>query len=117
MRSNRATVRAGVSLAATLPMVAGALVLGTPAAHAADHSGRTTLAGTKPAWATATADKGAASDNARVDARVYLAGQDPEGLTAYARAVADPSSPQYGRYLTPVRRSSASERPRRRWPP
>ncbi|RSS08361.1 protease pro-enzyme activation domain-containing protein [Streptomyces sp. WAC00469] len=101
MRSNRATVRAGVSLAATLPMVAGALVLGTPAAHAADHSGRTALAGTKPAWATATADKGAASDNARVDARVYLAGQDPEGLTAYARAVADPSSPQYGRYLTP----------------
>jgi subtilase family serine protease len=101
MRSNRATVRAGVSLAATLPMVAGALVLGIPAAHAADHPDRNALAGTKPVWATATADKGSASDSARVDARVYLAGQDPEGLAAYARAVADPSSPQYGKYLTP----------------
>ncbi|MFD7996039.1 S53 family peptidase [Streptomyces mexicanus] len=100
MRSNRATVRAGVSLAATLPMVAGALVLGIPAAHAADHSGRGALAGTKPVWATAKADKGATSDSARVDARVYLAGRDAAGLAAYAKAVADPSSPQYGKYLT-----------------
>ncbi|MFF0460170.1 S53 family peptidase [Streptomyces mexicanus] len=100
MRSNRATVRAGVSLAATLPMVAGALVLGIPAAHAADHSGRGALAGTKPVWATAKADKGATSDSAQVDARVYLAGRDAAGLAAYAKAVADPSSPQYGKYLT-----------------
>ncbi|MYX26144.1 S8 family serine peptidase [Streptomyces sp. SID8381] len=100
MRSNRATVRAGVSLAATLPMVAGALALGIPAAHAADHSGRGALAGTKPAWATAKADKGAAADSSRVNARVYLAGRDAAGLAAYAKAVADPSSPQYGKYLT-----------------
>ncbi|MFF8590260.1 protease pro-enzyme activation domain-containing protein [Streptomyces sp. NPDC015220] len=100
MRSNRATVRAGVSLAAALPMVAGALVLGIPAAHAADHSGRGALAGTKPVWATAKADKGATSNGARVDARVYLAGRDAAGLAAYAKAVADPSSPSYGKYLS-----------------
>ncbi|MFJ3230133.1 protease pro-enzyme activation domain-containing protein [Streptomyces sp. NPDC086787] len=100
MRSNRANLRAGVSMAATLPMIAGALALGIPAAHAADTPGRNALAGTKPAWATAKADKGATSDNARVSARVYLAGRDAAGLAAYAKAVSDPNSPSYGKYLS-----------------
>ncbi|MFI1563260.1 protease pro-enzyme activation domain-containing protein [Streptomyces sp. NPDC020490] len=100
MRSNRAKMRAGVSLAATLPMLAGALALGIPAAHAADHPGRDALTGTKPAWATAKADKGATSDGARVTARVYLAGRDASGLAAYAKAVSDPNSAAYGHYLS-----------------
>ncbi|MEV5439489.1 S53 family peptidase [Streptomyces sp. NPDC052682] len=100
MRSNRATVRAGVSMAATLPMIAGALALGIPAAHAADSPARDTLAGTKPAWATPTADRGAASDSAQVTARVYLAGRDAAGLAAYAKAVSDPHSKAYGKYLS-----------------
>ncbi|MFF9404223.1 protease pro-enzyme activation domain-containing protein [Streptomyces anandii] len=99
MRSNRAIARAGVSMAATLPMLAGALALGIPAAHAADNPGRNALAGTKPVWATAKADKGATSNRAQVNARVYLAG-DSAGLAAYAKAVADPSSPAYGKYLS-----------------
>ncbi|WP_324784551.1 S53 family peptidase [Streptomyces sp. H51] len=100
MRSNRAKMRAGVSLAATLPMLAGALALGIPAAHAADHPGRDALTGTKPAWATAKADQGATSDGARVTARVYLAGRDASGLAAYAKAVSDPNSAAYGHYLS-----------------
>jgi subtilase family serine protease len=100
MRSNRAIARTGVSMAATLPMILGALALGIPAAHAADGPARDTLSGTKPAWATAKADKGATSNSARVSARVYLAGRDASGLAAYAKAVSDPSSPQYGKYLT-----------------
>ncbi|MFD8224008.1 protease pro-enzyme activation domain-containing protein [Streptomyces massasporeus] len=99
MRSNRAKVRA-VSVAATLPMLAGALALGMPAAHAADHPLRDPLAGTRPAWATAEADRGATSDGARVSARVYLAGKDAAGLAAYAKAVSDPDSASYGKYLT-----------------
>ncbi|MFI7136885.1 protease pro-enzyme activation domain-containing protein [Streptomyces massasporeus] len=99
MRSNRAKVRA-VSVAATLPMLAGALALGIPAAHAAGHPLRDLLAGTRPAWATAKADKGATSDGARVSARVYLAGKDAAGLAAYAKAVSDPDSASYGEYLT-----------------
>lgn len=59
-------------MAATLPMLAGALALGIPAAHAADSPNRDTLAGTKPAWATAKADKGATADSSQVSARVYL---------------------------------------------
>ncbi|KUO13172.1 S53 family peptidase [Streptomyces sp. DSM 15324] len=100
MRSNRAALRAGVSMAATLPMIAGALALGIPAAHAADAPTRDTLAGTKPAWATATADKGSTSNSARLNARVYLAGRDARGLAAYAKAVSDPSSPAYGKFLS-----------------
>ncbi|MFJ8105546.1 protease pro-enzyme activation domain-containing protein [Streptomyces sp. NPDC096132] len=100
MRSNRAALRAGVSMAATLPMIAGALALGIPAAYAADGPARDTLAGTKPAWATAKADKGSTSDSAQVSARVYLAGRNATGLAAYAKAVSDPSSPAYGKYLS-----------------
>jgi subtilase family serine protease len=102
MRSKRAKVRAGVSMAATLPMIAGALALGIPAAHAADNPGRDTLAGTKPAWATAKADKGATPDASQVTARVYLAGRDAAGLAAYAKAVSDPNSAAYGTYLSAV---------------
>ncbi|MER6784778.1 S53 family peptidase [Streptomyces sp. NPDC000658] len=100
MRSNRATLRAGASMAATLPMIAGALALGIPAAHAADSPARDTLAGTKPAWATAKADKGATADSAQVSARVYLAGRDAAGLARYAKSVSDPSSAAFGKYLS-----------------
>ncbi|MFE7230142.1 S53 family peptidase [Streptomyces sp. NPDC002405] len=99
MRSNRATARAGMSVAATLPLLAGALALGIPA-HAADNPGRSALAGTRPVWATVTADKGATSDSAQVHARVYLAGRDAAGLAQYAAAVSDPSSASYGKYLS-----------------
>ncbi|MEU9385666.1 S53 family peptidase [Streptomyces sp. NPDC048279] len=87
-------------MAATLPMIAGALALGIPAAHAADSPARDTLKGTKPTWATAKADKGATSNSAQVKARVYLAGRNASGLAAYAKAVSDPSSPYYGKYLS-----------------
>ncbi|MEU2222339.1 S53 family peptidase [Streptomyces sp. NPDC018347] len=100
MRSNRATVRASVSMAATLPMIVGALALGIPAAHAAGGPARDVLKGSKPLWATATADRGATSDSAQVKARVYLAGRDAAGLAAYAKAVSDPASPLYGEYLS-----------------
>ncbi|WP_369246140.1 protease pro-enzyme activation domain-containing protein [Streptomyces sp. R41] len=87
-------------MAATLPLLAGALALGIPAAHAADGPSRDTLTGTKPAWATAKADKGATSDSSQVSARVYLAGRDASGLAAYAKAVSDPHSASYGKYLS-----------------
>ncbi|WP_405932550.1 protease pro-enzyme activation domain-containing protein [Streptomyces sp. NBC_00827] len=100
MRSNRAVLRAGVSMAATLPLLAGALAFGIPVAQAADGPGRDTLAGTKPTRATAKADKGATADSSQVSARVYLAGRDASGLAAYAKAVSDPESASYGKYLS-----------------
>jgi len=87
-------------MAATLPLLAGALALGIPAAHAADSPNRDTLVGTRPAWATAKADKGATSNGSQVSARVYLAGRNAAGLAEYAKAVSDPASASYGKYLS-----------------
>ncbi|MER0445276.1 S53 family peptidase [Streptomyces sp. Edi4] len=89
-------------MAATLPLLAGALALGIPSAQAADPvpSGRAALAGTKPVWATGSADQGATAASTTVNARVYLAGRDAKGLDAYAAAVSDPRSASYGKYLS-----------------
>lgn len=101
MRSSRPRSRAGLVWAATLPLAAGALALGMPSASAAPgHTGRDTLAGTRPHWATAKADQGALAAGKQLTARVYLAGRDAAGLAKYATEVSDPASPSYGKYLT-----------------
>ncbi|WLQ40663.1 S53 family peptidase [Streptomyces laculatispora] len=88
-------------MAATLPLLAGALALGIPNASADSAPvGRDALQGTKPAWATATADQGATADSGKVAVRVHLTGRDAKGLAAYAAAVSDPRSPSYGKYLS-----------------
>ncbi len=106
MRSSRSRTlrtRAGLAWAAALPLVAGALALGAPAADAAGHDGgRHALQGTKPLWATRQADQGATSAATGVTARVYLAGRDAKGLADHARAVSDPHSAAYGKYLSPA---------------
>ncbi|MFC5720188.1 protease pro-enzyme activation domain-containing protein [Streptomyces gamaensis] len=101
LRSSSSRARAALALAASLPLVAGALAFGVPAAGAdSGPHGRQALAGTKPAWATGTADRGRVDGADEVTARVYLAGRDAKGLAAYAQAVSDPKSPSYGKYLT-----------------
>lgn len=58
------------------------------------------LTGTRPAWATASADRGAVAAATVTTATVYLNAQDPAALAAYAKAVSTPSSAGYGKYLT-----------------
>ncbi|WP_433889288.1 S53 family peptidase [Streptomyces sp. CA-111067] len=106
MRFERKRTRAALVATAALPLVAGALVLGAQSATADQPSGRQLLSGTKPAWATAQADKGSTSDSSKVTVRVYLAGRDAKGLAAYAKAVSDPSSAAYGHYLTAAQAES-----------
>src|ERR1700743_1234836 len=106
MRFERKRARAGLVAAAVLPLVAGALVLGAQSATADQAAGRQLLSGTKPAWATTGSDKGATADAGQVTVRVYLAGRDAAGLTAYATAVSDPNSASYGKYLTPAQAQS-----------
>jgi subtilase family serine protease len=101
MRIARSRKRAGIAVAATLPLFAGALAMGGPAHAASPAQGRDVLHGTKPLWATAKADRGDTAGSAKVNARVYLAGRDAAALSAYARAVSDPHSASYGKYLTP----------------
>ncbi|WP_405741979.1 S53 family peptidase [Streptomyces sp. NBC_01525] len=101
-RSRAGRARTATAWAAALPLIAGALALGAPAADAAGHDGgRRALRGTKPAWATQQSDRGATAENTGITARVYLAGRDADGLAAYAKAVSDPHSAHYGKYLTP----------------
>ncbi|WP_406264747.1 S53 family peptidase [Actinacidiphila glaucinigra] len=100
MSSTRSRRRAGLALAATLPLVAGALAMGIPTAQADAPHGRHGLAGSRPGWATTKADRGATADTADVTLRVYLAGRDAQGLAAYAKAVSDPGSASYGAFLS-----------------
>jgi len=65
-------------------------------------SGRATLAGSVPAWATASSFKNASSTSDSVGFRVYLGWSDPAGAAALATAVSDPASSSYGKYLTPA---------------
>ncbi|WP_083796011.1 S53 family peptidase [Catenulispora acidiphila] len=74
-------------------------VVGAGAAHAA---GSDVLSGSRPTWASASADRGAAPAAAPLAVRVYLAGQDAQGLADYARSVADPKSGAYQHFLTPA---------------
>jgi subtilase family serine protease len=91
--------KAGTAALLTIPLLLAGGLAGSPAA-AEPLSIRVPLPGTAPAWTAQAADQGPAATSAAVTARVYLAGQDPAGLAAFARAVSDPASPQYGHYLT-----------------
>ena len=97
-----------------MPAAGAALAL---AVSSVSPAGAVSLAGTGrqvvpayvPMWATlvaddgsATADLGPAAGSAPVSARVYLAGRDPQGLSAYAAAVSDPGSRLFHRYLPPA---------------
>ena len=74
----------------------------TPAALAQTASARATIAGTHPAWANESKRISAARvSSGTVSARVYLAGQDPAGLSAVATAVSPPDNALYGHYLSP----------------
>jgi len=83
-------------------MAAGTVALASPSQAEAPAPAVHTLAGTHPDWAVASADKGVTPAHDQVTARVYLAGQNPAGLAAYAKAVSSPSSGQYDRFLTPT---------------
>jgi subtilase family serine protease len=62
----------------------------------------TKLPGSVPPWAKASSLRGVARATDPVNFRVYLGWRDAAGAAAVARAVSDPASPSYGRYLTPA---------------
>jgi subtilase family serine protease len=78
--------------------VAGLLVIGTGAGAA---NGKSTLPGSTPGWAKKSNLVGAADPNGAIGFRVYLGWTDPAGAEALAKAVSDPRSSSYGKYLTP----------------
>ncbi|MEY9967315.1 subtilase family serine protease [Streptacidiphilus sp. MAP12-16] len=99
MRFSRSRSRAGTAALLAVPLLLSGVVLGGPAG-AKSLPARVPLPSTLPGWAAPSADRGAVAPTAPVSARVYLAGRDPAGLDAFARAVSDPRSPSYGHYLS-----------------
>ncbi|WP_042386798.1 S53 family peptidase [Streptacidiphilus melanogenes] len=79
-------------------MVSGSLVLAAPSQASAPAPAAKTVTGTHPTWATHAADQGTAPSSARFTGTVYLAARDQAGLAAYAQAVSDPTSAQYGKF-------------------
>ena len=105
----------------TAAMALAGLGLADSAAASVTQAGggtRTAIAGAHPAWAaTAPGVTPQAVTSGTVNARVYLAGQNPSGLTAYATAVSTPGNPLYGNYLSARTGSEpTSGRPLRRSP-
>jgi subtilase family serine protease len=86
---------------ATAATTAFALVTVTGAGTAqAAGTGSIRLAGSKPAFATATADKGAVPARTPVDFDVVLSMRDAASATATLRAVATPGTAAYRHFLT-----------------
>ena len=74
----------------------------TPAALAQTATARAAIVDTHPAWANDSRRISVAPvTSGAVSVRVYLAGQDPEGLSAVATAVSTPNNALYGHYLSP----------------
>ncbi|HTZ05659.1 MAG TPA: S53 family peptidase [Gaiellaceae bacterium] len=63
-------------------------------------SSRHVLPGTKPAWTTAVPQTAVVPASSSVHARVWLAPRNSDQLDALAQAVSDPSSAQYGQFIT-----------------
>lgn len=92
-------VRAIATAGAVAALCAGVMAATSPA----QASPRSSIPNTHPAWASAAKRVSAQPvTTGTVNARVYLAGQDPAGLTAYAQGVSTPGSASYGQYLTPA---------------
>src|SRR5881409_3303906 len=66
----------------------------------AANSGRSTLVGSAPTWANSKNYQSAANPTIDVGFRVYLAWNNPSAVEALAKAVSDPKSSSYGKYLT-----------------
>ncbi|HLY15216.1 MAG TPA: protease pro-enzyme activation domain-containing protein, partial [Candidatus Limnocylindrales bacterium] len=84
----------------TTAAVAGMLLAALLGGSVAAASGRATLTGSTPAWATASNFKGATSSTDNVGFRVYLGWNNPAGAAALAAAVSNPKSASYGKYLS-----------------
>ncbi len=88
-------------IAMSLVLGAALAVLLVTSAGAAP-AGNARVNGSVPPWAKAAALKAPADGSGAVGFHVYLGWRHAASVTALARAVSDPSSARYGRYLSPA---------------
>ncbi|MFL6160720.1 MAG: protease pro-enzyme activation domain-containing protein [Jatrophihabitantaceae bacterium] len=98
MHRSARSLTAATALAGAAVLATGLMAL--PAGAAA--SGRSTLAGSQPAWANAKALKSAAQPTDYVNIRVNLGWRDEAAAQQVALAVSTPGSSSYHKYLTPA---------------
>jgi subtilase family serine protease len=90
-----------IASATAISVAVAAFTAGVAVASPASAAqGPTTLAGSSPSYATAPADQGQTAGATQLSVRVFLAGQDPAGLAAYAQDVSDPGNALYRHYLS-----------------
>jgi subtilase family serine protease len=87
----------GVAAAAGAAVLAGAAA-GAP--QTASRPGRHILPGSKPSWTNAVSKTADVPASQGVAARVWLAARNSTQLDALADAVSDPSSSQYGQFIS-----------------
>jgi subtilase family serine protease len=92
-------MRRFIAIAAAIGL--GSAGITATAAGAAPASGRATIPGQRPAWATPAAQAEPTPDAETVPIRVYLKLRNAGVAEARAVAVSDPANADYGRYLTP----------------
>jgi subtilase family serine protease len=85
------------AIVATLALTGATVLAGSPAAFAND---RSPVAGSQPGWATTQNRAGDAEAAKKLSFRVYLKMRDRAGAEATARAVSDPSSATFRKYLS-----------------
>ena len=91
-----------IASATAISVVMAALSAGVAVASPASAAtqGAAALAGSSPSYATAAADQGLTAAGTQLSIQVFLAGQNPSGLAAYAQDVSDPTSSLYGHFLS-----------------
>jgi subtilase family serine protease len=90
-------LRTVATAAAASALCVGAIAAASPSQSAP----RSAIPGTHPTWANSSKRVSEQPvTTGTVNARVYLAGRDQAGLTAYARAVSQPGNARYGHYLS-----------------
>jgi subtilase family serine protease len=79
-----------------------AILLGGLAVGAASGSDKVKVAGTRPSWATSTHLVRKADPATAIGFKIYLKLNNASGAAALAKAVSNPRSASYGKYLTPA---------------
>jgi subtilase family serine protease len=77
-----------------------AVAVSTTAGFAAPN--RVTVAGTKPGWVASATRTGSPSASKRLSVNVILPLRNTTAIQNFVTAVSDPTSPSYGKYLTPA---------------
>ena len=102
MGSLARTPLAALAAAALVTATWGTATATAAGPGAGSATGRTTLPGSTPAWATAAHRVGPANGSRRSASASTCDNRDAAGAAAYARAVSTKGSALYGKFLTPA---------------